>query len=57
MIYSGSFLRKPPDIEIDLYIRFIRKSACRNHRFTVNRNMISTVSFLRNIKMKTVCKS
>jgi hypothetical protein len=57
MIYNGSFLRKPPDVEIDLYIRFIRKSARRNHRFTVNRNMICTVSFLRNIKFETMCKS
>jgi hypothetical protein len=43
MIFSGGFLRKPP-LEIDFYMRFLKKTATRNHGFftdgkeTVNKN-------------------
>jgi hypothetical protein len=32
MIYSVGFLRKP-HVEIDFYRRFLKKFACRNHKF------------------------
>jgi hypothetical protein len=46
MISSGGSLRKPP-LEIDFYMRFLKKTATRNHRFlhavfigTASRNTI-----------------